>query len=49
MPLMDMTPSDPDTMMTALSQAQRLSAHAGQHITVFTCDQQLYRVALNVI
>ena len=49
MPLIDMTPSDPHTMVTALSQAQRLSAQARQHITVFTCDQQLHRVALNVM
>ena len=36
--LIGMTPSDPDTMMTALSEAQRLTAQAGQDFTVFTCD-----------
>ena len=49
MPLIDMTPSYPHMMVTALSQAQRLSAQVGQYITAYTCEQQLHRVALNVI
>lgn len=48
-PLIDMSPAHPDTMMTALVQAQIITKEAGQEITVFTCDQQLYRVALHVI
>ena len=43
-PLLDMTPSDPDTMMTAMVQAQKLTNETGQVYTVFTADQQLYRV-----
>ncbi len=48
-PLIDMTPSDPDTMMTAMSEAQRLTKRCGQTYTVFTADQQLYRVMINVM
>ena len=47
-PLVDMVPHDPTTMMTAMVEAQHLTSAAGQAITVFTCDQQLYRVALNI-
>ena len=47
-PLIDMTPSDPDTIMAAMIEAQRLTNACGQTITVFTNDQQLYRVAVNV-
>ncbi len=49
LPLIDMAPSDPDTMMTALSQAQQLTSDTGQTFTVFTCDLQLYRVSLHVM
>ena len=44
----DMTPSDPDTIMSAMIEAQRLTNACGQTITIFTNDQQLYRVAVNV-
>ena len=42
-PLIDMVPSDLSTIMTAMIEAQ----HTGQSMTVFTADQQLYRVAVN--
>ena len=35
-PLIDMTPADPDTMMTAMVQAQKLTKECGQEITIFT-------------
>ena len=47
-PLIDMVPSDPTTMMTAMVEAQRLTHLTGQNITVYTNDQQLYRVAVNI-
>ena len=47
-PLMDMTPSDPTTIFTAMVEAERLTKAAGQQIVVFTTDQQLYKVAVNV-
>ena len=49
MPLIDMKPSDPDTMVTALRQAQQITTERGQNYVVFTADLQLYRVALNVL
>ena len=49
LPLIDMIPSHPDTMMTALAQAQQLTSKMGQEFVIFTCDLQLYRVALHVI
>ena len=48
-PLIDMPPVDHSTMMTALIEANRLTSEAGQEFTIFTCDQQLYRVSLQVI
>ena len=47
-PLIDMKPSDPDTMLTAMIEADRLVKSTGQNIVVFTCDQQLYKVAVNI-
>jgi len=35
--------------MTALVQAERLTAQSGQEFTIFTCDQQLYRVSLQIL
>ena len=39
-PLIDMKPSDPTTMMTAMLEAQRITRESGQLYTVFTTDQQ---------
>ena len=48
-PLIDMLPSDPTTMMTAMVEAQKLTRQTGQVYTVFTADQQLYRVMINIL
>ena len=48
-PLIDMTPADPDTMMTAMVEAQKLTKHCGQKFTVFTDDQQLNKFTVNVM
>ena len=48
LPLIDMPPSDPDTMMTALHEAKRMTNERGQKSVVFTCDQQLYKVSVEV-
>ena len=48
LPLIDMTPSDPDTIMTALHEAKRLTKERGQKNVIFTSDQQLYKVAVEV-
>ena len=49
MPLMDMTPSDPDTIMTALHHAQQITSDCGQDYVVFTADLQFYRIAINIL
>ena len=46
--LIDMTPSYPTTMKSAMLEAKRLTKKAGQATTLFTADLQLYRVGLNV-
>ena len=48
LPLIDMKPSDPDTMLTAMVRVQELTSQTGQTFSLLTCDQQLYRVAVNV-
>ena len=49
-PLIDMTPADPDTILTAaMTEAQRLTEECGQSVTIFTNDQQLYTLEVNVM
>jgi len=48
LPLIDMKPSDPDTMLTAMERVQDLTFKTGQKFSVLTCDQQLYRVTVQV-
>jgi len=43
-----MIPAEPDTMKTAIVEAQRLKSLTGQEWTIFTDDQQLYQVAVNI-
>ena len=47
-PLIDLKPSDPTTMLTAMTEAQRLTEESGQQFTIFTCDQQLYKVLCDI-
>ena len=44
-----MIPSEPDTMKTAMLEATRLTSLTGQQWTIFTIDQQLYKVAFRII
>ena len=48
LPLIDMLPTDPSTMLTAMMRAQKLTNEAGQTHTIFTNDQQLYRIAVDI-
>ena len=48
LPLIDMAPAEPNTVLTAMVEAQRLTNSTGQTYTIFTNDQQLYRIAVNV-
>ena len=47
-PLINMTLSDPDIMLTAMVESQRLTEGCGQAVTLFTNDQQLYTAAVNI-
>ena len=49
LPLIDMTPSDPDSIMTAMYRAKSLTIKYGQDFTVFTGDLQIYTVAANIV
>ena len=50
MPLIDITPTDPGTIMTALHQAKQVTSDRGQDYNVmFTADLQLYKVAVNIM
>ena len=48
LPLIDMAPAEPDTMLTAMIEAQRLTNMTGQAYTIFTNDQQLYRIVVHI-
>ena len=47
--LIDQTTSDPSTVLTVMKETEEITVQAGQKFTVFTLDQQLYKVALDVI
>lgn len=47
-PLIDKTPSDPDTVLTSMHEVQRLTTLIGQEYTVFTNDQQIYKVTVGI-
>ncbi len=50
LPLIGKPPSDPETMATALHTAKKVSeGGVGQVFVIFTVNQQLYRVALQII
>ena len=46
--LIDMPPTEYDTILTSMLQVKRLSEAAGKSFTVFTLDQQLYRYAIEI-
>lgn len=48
-PLIDLRPSDPSTIKTALVEAQALTSDCGQNFVIITADQQLYKVILDNI
>ena len=48
-PLINKPPSDPSTILTAMYEVERITKEAGKTFTIFTCDQQLYRVCMDII
>ena len=47
--LINKTPADRSTILTAMLHVETISQTAGQMYSVFTCDQQLYRITLDII
>lgn len=47
-PMIDMRPADPSCIKTSMLLAARETKKAGQAFVVFTADQQLYKVAMDV-
>ena len=48
-PLINNKPSDPSTIQTAMIDVETISKSAGQEYSIFTCDQQLYRVTMDIV
>jgi len=47
--LINITPIDPSTIPTAMCEIETVSKKAAQKVSVFTCDQQLYKVTINIM
>ena len=47
-PLIDKTPSDPSTVLTAMTDTEQICNAAGQDFTILASDQQLYRVMVDI-
>ena len=47
-PLINMNPADPDTILTSMHKVAAMTEEAGQIYTLFTNDQQLYRITLEM-
>ena len=47
-PLIMAKPADPSTVYTSMIKARTITAAAGQEYTLFTADQQLYKIALHI-
>ncbi|MES9884040.1 MAG: hypothetical protein ABW185_24600 [Sedimenticola sp.] len=48
LPMVDMPPAEPDTMLTSMFEVKRITEEAGQKYTIFTNDQQLYKIAVEM-
>ena len=48
LPLVDMNPTNPTTIMTAMVEAERVTNQTGQEYTLFTNDQQLYKITVGI-
>ncbi|MEM7297990.1 MAG: hypothetical protein AAF391_06960, partial [Bacteroidota bacterium] len=48
-PLINKIPKEPSTILSAMIDVEEVSRNAGQEYSIFTCDQQLYRVTLDII
>ena len=49
LPLVDRPPAHPDTIKTAMEKGLSLVKAAGQNMLIFTADQQLYKIVIDVM
>ena len=49
LPLIDSSPTDPSTVLTTMIEAKRQTEARGQKYTIFTVDQQIFAIVLNII
>ena len=47
-PLIDAKPSDHSTILTAMKEAVKITEETGQSYTIVTCDQQLYKILVDI-
>ena len=47
-PLINKKPSDKSTIYTAMCNLEEATINAGQNVTLMTCDQQLFRVMVDI-
>ena len=47
--LLNRKPANPTTMLSAMLEAQKFTSETGQSITIFTVDQQLYKVMIDIV
>ena len=48
LPLINMTPTDPDCINTVVTQCFKITNYSNHDIMVMTCDQQLYKIVVDI-
>lgn len=49
LPLIDQPPTNHDTVLTTMMELRRITNECGQSFTVFTADQAIYKVVIDII
>jgi len=49
LPLIDMKPSDPTTVLTAITKGFEVTRNSNQDILVLTCDQAIYKIVVDIV
>ena len=48
LPIIDLNPAHPDTVLTSMREVKRITEDANQMYTVYTNDQQLYKISVQI-
>ena len=48
LPLIDMKPRDPTTVLTAITKGFEVTKNSNQDILVLTCDQAIYKIVVDI-